>query len=245
LERSGYSEQQTSIARGQFGHSRHYESAACTLGDAPLPGLTYGQAETESALARPCLMAGGRRFSHRIGPLESASGSDRRFVKARLASRRQTGSVLMARAEHRIPEESRRADSRIFVQKSWSSLSRIRWFGESEKQSRIHRRRRMLPTTGQRRLSNRFASTRTAGSVPLKANATAFRQWRSWLRGVDLNHYGMLIIYKLLKIRNSQSSQIAQFAMLQDRYRRRDRVGVAQSNTEGSFAMLECEARHC
>ena len=30
--RTGYSEQQTSIARGQFGHSRHHESAACTLG---------------------------------------------------------------------------------------------------------------------------------------------------------------------------------------------------------------------
>jgi hypothetical protein len=61
LERSGYSEQQTSIARGQFGHSRHSESVACTLGNASLSGLTYGQAEIESALgelARPCLMAG-------------------------------------------------------------------------------------------------------------------------------------------------------------------------------------------
>ena len=34
------------------------KSAACTLANAPLSGLTYGQAETESALARPCLMAG-------------------------------------------------------------------------------------------------------------------------------------------------------------------------------------------
>jgi hypothetical protein len=40
-----YSEQQTSIARGQFDHSRHYESAACTLGNAPLSELTYGQAD--------------------------------------------------------------------------------------------------------------------------------------------------------------------------------------------------------
>ena len=70
MERSGYSEQQTSIARGQFGHSRHYESAACTLGNAPLSGLTYGQAETESALARPLPDGrGGRRFSHALVPI--------------------------------------------------------------------------------------------------------------------------------------------------------------------------------
>src|SRR6202030_3604536 len=42
----------------QFGHSQHYESAACTLGKAPSSGLTYDQAGTESALARLCLMAG-------------------------------------------------------------------------------------------------------------------------------------------------------------------------------------------
>jgi hypothetical protein len=51
LGASGYLEQQTSIARDQFGQSRHYEYAACALGNAPLPGLTFGQ--TESALARP------------------------------------------------------------------------------------------------------------------------------------------------------------------------------------------------
>jgi hypothetical protein len=45
LERSAIQNSRLRLPRGQFDHSRHYESAACTLGNAPLSELTYGQAD--------------------------------------------------------------------------------------------------------------------------------------------------------------------------------------------------------
>src|SRR5260370_37170665 len=45
LERSAIQHSRLRLPRGQFDHSRYYESAACTLGNAPLSELTYGQAD--------------------------------------------------------------------------------------------------------------------------------------------------------------------------------------------------------